>query len=1189
MILIMISLISTSLFAQTGSGRSKAQKESLKEQIKSSGKSDVEIKEQLKQSGMSDAEIQSQIDNLQDSDKQPVDFDKDIVQTKTEAVPESAGDILDEAKIEYDELSQFDEFEELDEEELPIFGEAPIAEGVLRPFGYEIFNLSPKTFEPLEGGPVDPNYPLGPGDEIVLTLWGDTEQFHRLRIDREGKILIPDIGQVVISGLTLERAEEKIKSRLSGVYSGLGPISGSQSTFFDLSMGKLRSIRIFIMGEVKRPGGYTMRATVTAFNALYYGGGPNQRGSLRNIRIIRDGKTINRMDLYSYLLYGKTEEDMRLQDGDAIFVPIRGRMVAIKGEINAPAFYELKPWDKLRNLLSLARGLKATAYVNRIQIDRIVPFEERESYPHERKIIDIDYKSYMKDKDKDFQLVDGDVISVFSIMDVKMNLVNIAGSVTRPGTYELNEEMRLTDLIDEADGVLGEIYLDRADIIRTKTDLTKQLIQIDLGLAMSGDSTQNLLLQKLDEIRIYSIHEIEGSYSVTIKGHVKRPGRYPLLEDMNLYDLLFKAGGMLDHAYMKNTYLERADIIRIGVNSLKRDLITFDLGKLLEGDNSENLNLQNKDEVIIYSMNSIEGLSSVTISGHVKRAGRYKYQDNMTIYDLLFKAGGMLDPAYMKNTYLERADIIRIGENSLKRDLITFNLGKLLEGDNSENLILKNRDEIIIYSMNSIEGQSSVSISGHVKRPGKYKFQDNMTIYDLLFKAGGMLDPAYMKNTYLKRADIIRIGDTALKRNIISFNLGKVLDGDPGENLILRNQDEVIVYSMESIEDKPTVTISGHVLRPDKYRFQDNMTIYDLLFKAGGMLDEDYRKETYLERADLLRLNEDGITRRTIPIHLGKVLLKDPKENMQLIDKDELIVYDIFTVERRKYVTIDGKVKRPGQFELTEGMSIKDLVLRAGGYTDDAFRFQAEVARIDPWKIDGNSLADIIDVNLPTTLAENNVNEEIFLLEEYDRVSIKRHPYWQVQRTVSILGEVKFPGKYSLKDKNEKLSDLVERAGGMSSEAFEEGARFARGGQRVIFDLKKALNSNSTKDDIVLRPGDNITIPKHPMVVALSGAVQTPGLLKYIQGKKAGYYIDRVGGFQKEADRGNVLIARANGRVDSATRRYWWDPKVNDGDQIRVAFKEKKDPFDLSGFLKDSASIAASFATVIFIISQSSK
>ena len=200
-----------------------------------------------------------------------------------------------------------------------------------------------------------------------------------------------------------------------------------------------------------------------------------------------------------------------------------------------------------------------------------------------------------------------------------------------------------------------------------------------------------------------------------------------------------------------------------------------------------------------------------------------------------------------------------------------------------------------------------------------------------------------------------------------------------------------------------------------------------------------------------------------------------------------------------------------------------------------------------------------------------------------------RHPNWQLQRTVTLSGEVNFPGEYYLKNKDEMLSDLIKRAGGMSSEAFEEGARFTRGGQRVIFDLHKALKSNSAKDDIVLRPGDIITIPNNPMVVSLSGALQTPGLLKYIPGKKSMYYIDRVGGFVKDADRKSVLITRANGRVDAGIKRFWWDPKVNEGDQIKVALKEKKEPFDMSEFLKETASIAASFATVIFVISQSAK
>jgi len=334
-----------------------------------------------------------------------------------------------------------------------------------------------------------------------------------------------------------------------------------------------------------------------------------------------------------------------------------------------------------------------------------------------------------------------------------------------------------------------------------------------------------------------------------------------------------------------------------------------------------------------------------------------------------------------------------------------------MSGDTTQNLQLHKLDEVRIYSIHEIEGSYTVTIRGHVKRPGRYPLLENMNLYDLLFKAGGMLDPAYMKNTYLERADIIRIGDNALKRDILTFNLGQLLDGDTDENIRLRNQDEIFIYSMTDIEGMPSVRVSGHVRRPGRYRFQDNMTVYDLLFKSGGMLDEDYRKETYLERADLLRLNDDGITRKTIPIHIGKVLLKDPKENIHLIDKDELIVYDIFTVERKKFVTITGRVKRPGQIELTEGMSLKDLLMRAGGYTDDAFRFQAEIARIDPWNLSDNSLADIIEVDLPKTLSEDRTDDQAFLLKEYDRITVMRHPNWQLQRTVTLSGEVKFPGR----------------------------------------------------------------------------------------------------------------------------------------------------------------------------------
>lgn len=868
-------LVFSILFATVSTSQTKEQLRSAKEQIKKSGATEAEVRYQLEASGLSKSEIQKVIDQLIESGQ----FDDSKVQTGIEDTTEYV-----------DELAR-------EEEILQTVEETPVEQELLRPFGYEIFNLSPKSFEPLNSGPVDPNYTLGPGDEIILTLWGDTEQFHKLVIDREGKILLPDVGQLVITGLTMQRVEEKILKRLAGSYSGISPKSGSPSTFLDVSLGRLRSIRVFIVGEVVRPGGYTMRATSTSFNALYYAGGPNARGSFRDIRILRNGKVFTSLDLYAYILYGSTKKDVRLHDGDTIFIPRRGRQVAIKGEVYRPALFELKSRDGLKNLLDIAGGLKPTASIDRIQIDRIVPFKKRDGISPERKIVDVDYQSILSGKLKDFKLIDSDVISVFSIMDFKRNLVSISGTITRPGTYEWTPNLRLSELIGEAGGVLGDVFLDRAEIVRTLNDYSRVLLNVNLGKALEGDSLNNIPLEELDEVRIYSIHDM--------------------------------------------------------------------------------------------------------------------------------------------------------------------------------------------------------------KKP-------------------------------------------------------------------------------------PEVSIFGHVLRQGKYELLDNMTLYDLIFRAGGMLDDDFRKLTYLERADVIRLNEDGITKKTIPVNLQGVLDKKVEDNLLLQNHDEVIVYDIWTIKKKRYVTIVGKVKNPEQFELTDKMTLRDLIIRAGGYTDDAFVYQAEIAKINPYNLDENTLATIEIVDLPQDLSQNGDKNEYYL-SEYDKITVKRHPFWQLHVSVSVLGQVKFPGEYALRNPEEGIYDLIQRAGGLLSDAFLIGARLMRKNNRVVVDFKKALKKKSAKDDLILMPDDIIIIPKRPKIVEVSGSVNIPGLIKYVPGNKSMYYINRAGGFHIDGDKGNARISRADGSVVNSKKRFWWDPKVNEGDEIIISLKEKKDPFDLSEFLTETSRIAASLATIIFVIAQSGK
>ena len=881
----LFGLLFSLLFATVSTSQTKEQLRSEQEKLKMSGASEEEILEQLKASGLSESEIKKGIEQLTESGQ----FDDSDVQSTIE-------DTTDEDTTEYvDELAK--EEEEKEEEILPITEEAPEIEEPLRPFGYEIFNLSPKSFEPLNAGPVDPNYTLGPGDEIVLTLWGDTEQYHKLVIDREGKILLPDVGQMVITGLTMQRAEAKILKRLAGAYSGLKPRSGSPSVFMDVSLGRLRSIRVFIVGEVVRPGGYTMRATSTSFNALYYAGGPNAQGSFRDIRILRNGKLFTSLDLYSYILYGNTKKDVRLRDGDTIFIPRRGRQVAIKGEVFRPALFELKTRDGLKNLIDIAGGLKPTASIDRLQIDRIVPFAERDGTSLERKIVDVDYRSILNGELKDFKLVDSDVISVFSIIDFKRNLVSISGTIMKPGIYEWTSNLRLSELIGEAGGILGDAFLDRAEIVRTLSDSSRVLLNVNLAGALEEDTLNNITLEKLDEVRIYSIRD--------------------------------------------------------------------------------------------------------------------------------------------------------------------------------------------------------------------------------------------MKNL-------------------------------------------------------PEVSIFGHVLRQGRYELLNNMTLYDLIFKAGGMLDDNFRKLTYLERADVIRVNEDGITKKTISVNLQNVLDKKVEDNLLLQNYDEVRIYDIWTVKRKRYVTIVGKVKEPDQFELTDKMTLRDLIIRAGGYTDDAYVYKAEIAKIDPYNLDENTLATIEIVDLPQDLSQSDDKNEYYL-SEYDKITVRRHPFWQLHVSVSILGQVKFPGEYALRTQEEGIYDLVQRAGGLLSDPFLIGARLMRGNNRVVIDFKKVLKKRSPKHDLVLMPGDIIIIPKSPKIVEVSGSVNIPGLIKYVPGNKSMYYISRAGGFHVDADKGNARISRADGRVVNSKKRFWWDPKVNEGDEIIISLKEEKEPFDFSEFLTETSSIVASLATIAFVIVQSTK
>ena len=627
----------------------------IKKKIIESGLSESQIRQMAKQRGMSDAQVDAKAKELGLGDKaaegqasQPTI--EDIPEVRTEDVsielPEAVSeeviqleeqslDITGEKTIEtkYEDIIDIEKLDIIDQDELEIVDDKLILESqtqtgrqALSYFGYEIFQRDPAVFQSSVFGAVDPNYNIGPNDEIIIMLWGETQFRQVLTVDREGFVFIPEVGQVFVNGLTMDLLESKLFKVLSQRYSSLiRSNSGSASTFLDISLGNLRPLRVIVLGEVGQPGAYQVSPSTTLFHALYYFNGPTTLGSLRDIRLIRSGKQIASIDFYDYLLSGKKIDDIRLQLDDTIFLPKRGKTVSIQGEINRQAIYELKKGEGLKDLIEIAGGLRVSAYMNRAQIDRIVPPGDRDALGMDRMFIDVDLGQILESK-KGFALTDGDKIQIFSILDMRQNTVEINGAIVRPGRYDINEAMFLKDLILRADSLVGDAYLDRVDLVRINSDFTEKILKLNLKLALEGHPDHNIELKSLDRVTVYGKSTMIPRRYVSISGHVKIPGRYLLREDLTLYDLIFKAGGFTDKEYLKTTYRQRAELVRVMEDGVTKEIIPFNLEELLNKEGLAETQLRTDDAVKIYSLAEIEGTPEkfVSITGHVKSPGRYE-------------------------------------------------------------------------------------------------------------------------------------------------------------------------------------------------------------------------------------------------------------------------------------------------------------------------------------------------------------------------------------------------------------------------------------------------------------------------------------------------------------------------------------------------------------------------------------
>lgn len=637
----------------------------------------------------------------------------------------------------------------------------------LKPFGFDLFENAAENDQPVDIATTS-DYVLGPGDNILIYLWGRVEKEFNLTFDREGKVFVPQVGEVIGWGLTLEQFKTRVQKQFSKAYSD-----------FDLtvSLGKIRSMRIYVTGEVRRPGAYTVSSLTSLFNAIYTAGGPNERGSMRNIKLMRAGKPEATVDLYKFLLEGDNSTDARLQTGDLIFVPVAGTRVAIRGEIKRPALYELSGNETALTLLNLAGQPTAEAHLDRVMLERV-------SGKAEWEVLDLNLNQKSGANLNDILLKDGDRMTVYSIFDQKRNMVAIAGQVKHPGYYERNDSTKIADLILRGQLQPYDVYYERADLFRRHTNNRTEIIPINLEEALNNDPGQNLVLTDLDSLHVYSINEVEWDRNVYIEGEVKRPGVFQLYDSMTVEDLVFLSG-----SFKRSADRHEAEIARID-HLGNVQILTIDL----RNPQDKKTTLKEGDQLFIRRIPEWKVDRSVIIEGEIKYPGEYTLTSNSeTLYGLLNRSGGFTEQAFANGLVFERA--------SIEDNLIRLKVDKLIERSQpivEDTLGNRYREQLFEYDPSSMrrividvkklietEGRvgnvtlepsdrifvpkvpSGVSIMGAVGANGTIQYSDGKKANHYVKLAGGFTKQADKDEVRLVKANgRVFSGGTALGQRI---------------------------------------------------------------------------------------------------------------------------------------------------------------------------------------------------------------------------------------------------------------------------------------------------------------------------------------------------------------------------------------------------------------------------------------
>ena len=624
-------------------------------------------------------------------------------------------------------------------------------------FGRNIFNTRNLTFEPSVNLATPSNYRLGPGDEVIIDIWGASQNTIRQQISPDGTINIQKIGPVNLNGLTIAEANDYLKKTLNKIYNGLNNANDPTSDI-RLTLGGIRTIQINVMGEVVQPGTYSLSSFSTVFHALYRAGGVSDIGSLRNVQLVRNGKNIATIDVYQFIMKGNIQDDIRLQEGDVVIVPAYDVLVKIDGKVKRPMRFEMKKDENLSTLISYAGGFDADAYTRSLRVVR----QNGQEY-EVNTVKDLDYSVY--------KMRNGDVVTAEAILNRFTNKLEIRGAVYRPGIYQLNGKLNtVRELVNEAQGLTGDAFLNRAVLYRQREDLTTEVIPVDIKAIMDGTS-QNIILAKNDILYIPSIHDLEDRGDVVIHGEVAKPDSYPYADNMTLEDLIIQAGGLREAASVVRVDVSRR--IKNPRSTVDNDTIgqmyTFSLKEGFVVDGTPGFVLQPYDEVYVRRSPGYQAQQNVVVEGEILFGGSYAMTSREErLSDLINKAGGTTNYAYLRGAKLTRVanasekkrmgDVIRLMSRQLGEAMIDslgirvedhFTVGIDLEKalanpGSTADIVLREGDVVFIP-----KSTNTVKINGAVMVPNTVSYMKGENIDYYLNQAGGYSENAKKSKKFI--------------------------------------------------------------------------------------------------------------------------------------------------------------------------------------------------------------------------------------------------------------------------------------------------------------------------------------------------------------------------------------------------------------------------------------------------------